>query len=345
MFRFSALTLACVLTAMIALCSPAAATPTDNDRVLAMISALEARVTALENQNREYRRDAEQARAQAKVANDKLLKLTNPAPLARPVPADAMASYQVPERTSDWSGGYWGVSAGGAVSRSHVNQAEQLLILQPSGAFPFTINGQNMASSSGPSHGSGGIIDVFGGWNAQVASHFLLGGQLEATVSDIDFSSTGTRAYTYFNAAGATGQTGGSEFRPQVENRWMASALLRGGVLLDDKILVYGIGGWTIGQFEARNLTDNSFDQLPERFVANGGTAGGGIERKVDGHWSIRAEYRYTDFGRRSTRDQFTFQTAGVGFSGTQAYVRQGQFDQSMQVGRVGVAYALNPTR
>ena len=29
-----------------------------------------------------------------------------------------------------------------------------------------------------------------------------------------------------------------------------------------------------------------------------GWTAGGGVEYAIDNNWSVRAEYRYTDFGR-----------------------------------------------
>ena len=130
---------------------------------------------------------------------------------------------------------------------------------------------------------------------------------LEATVSDLNFNSAGTRTYTYFNGSGPTGQTAVSDFRPQVSSNWMASALLRAGFLVDDKTLIYGIGGLTLAQFQGRNLADNSFYQLDETFMASGWTAGAGIERKLDSHWSVRGEYRYTNFGNHSSNGQFNF--------------------------------------
>ena len=75
-------------------------------------------------------------------------------------------------------------------------------------------------------------------------SNFIVGGQLEATAAALNFSSSGSKAYVYFDANGSTGSTANGDFRPQVASRWMASALLRAGVLLNDQTLIYGIGGW-----------------------------------------------------------------------------------------------------
>jgi opacity protein-like surface antigen len=122
----------------------------------------------------------------------------------------------------------------------------------------------------------------------------------------------------------------------------MATALLRAGILLNDETLLYGGGGWTLAHVEARNLTDNPFFQPVETFLADGWTAGVGVERKLASNWSIRAEYRYTNFGTARTNDHFVFQSSA---GGTQTYQRQTQYDQSMQSGRVGIAYAFNPFR
>jgi opacity protein-like surface antigen len=110
------------------------------------------------------------------------------------------------------------------------------------------------------SRGGGGVvIDVFAGWNEQLSSSLVIGAQLEASAANLNFSSAGTRTYAYFDTSGPTGQTAVGDFRPQVASRWMATALLRAGVLLNDQTLVYGLGGWSLAQFEARNLSDNSF--------------------------------------------------------------------------------------
>ena len=98
-------------------------------------------------------------------------------------------------------------------------------------------------------------------------------------------------------------------------------------------------------QFEARNLTDNPFYEPVETFWANGWTAGAGIERQIDLNWSVRAEYRYTVLGTVRTSDHFNNQIVGPTTGILQSSQRQTQFDQSMQSGRIGFAYAFNPLR
>jgi opacity protein-like surface antigen len=44
------------------------------------------------------------------------------------------------------------------------------------------------------------------------------------------------------------------------------------------------------------------FFQPEEQFWANGATFGGGLEKKVDENWTVRAEYRYTNFADTEIR-------------------------------------------
>lgn len=206
--------------------------------------------------------------------------------------------------------------------------------------LPPNFSGFDSASTSGPARGGGAMLDLFVGWNTELSKSFVVGGQLEVTASNLNFSSSGTKSYTYFDGNGPTGATATGDFRPQVTSRWMASALIRAGFLVDERTLFYGLGGWTLAQFENHNVTDNPFYQPQETFMANGWAAGAGIERKLDSHWSVRAEYRYTHFGAQHTADNFLFQT---NFATTQSYKRGTQYDQSMQAGRIGIAYAFNP--
>jgi outer membrane immunogenic protein len=319
---------------------------TDNDQFLTMLQKLEARVEALEAKNAEYRNEIVEARQQAKAATEKLRLVSSSASTAR----NSYASYSVKadhplmDEAPVWSGAYWGASTGGAVTRSRVTSTEQAFQSFPTNASPFNIQGENSVGSSGPGNHGGAVIDVFAGWNFQVSPKFVVGGQLEATVSDLNFNSAGTKTDTSFDGTGPNGQTAIEDFRPQVSSNWMASALLRAGFLADDKTLIYGIGGLTLAQFQANNLSDTSFigSQFDESFMAAGWTAGAGIERKLDSHWSIRGEYRYTNFDSHSSNGQISFVS---NFPETQSLQRQVQFNQSMQVGRIGVAYALGIPR
>lgn len=75
-------------------------------------------------------------------------------------------------------------------------------------------------------------------------------------------------------------------------------------MLLDDNTLLYGLGGWTFGRFEAHNVANNPFYQPNETFWANGPTGGVGIERKLYSNWRVGGEYRYTRFDGAGAQDQ-----------------------------------------
>jgi outer membrane immunogenic protein len=346
MFKRSGLKL-CSLTAgalaAVILCNGAAsASPPEDGRILEKLAALEARISALETENREYKRQAAEAHAQDRKSTDKLLRMSNAAVPNTATPTQIYKSQPPSQAEVSWTGAFWGVSAGGGATHSRVTSTEHITESFPTNPPPFTISGMDTLGTSGPGNATGAMIDLFAGWNTQI-SNVVVGAQLEATAANLNFSSTGTKQYTYFDGNGPTGQTATDDFRPQVVSQWMATALLRAGVLLNDHTLVYGIGGWTLAQFEARNVTDNPFYQPVETFLANGWTAGTGIERKLDSNWSVRAEYRYTSFGTARTDDHFTFQSSAP--SSTQTYQRQTQYDQSMQTGRIGFVYAFNPMR
>ncbi|MDE5454217.1 outer membrane beta-barrel protein [Bradyrhizobium sp. CSA112] len=307
------------------------------ERLLGKLAALEARVAALETKNREYKRELEQARTQRRTEALKNVGLANAAMPARDLTPNQLT--QTGNETG-WTGFFWGAAAGGAATKSSTTSSERAAQIFPGNPPPFDLNGFNTSSLSGPTSNVGGFVDVFAGGDFQLA-RLVFGGQIEATASDLNFNSSGIRSYAYFSSAGPTGVTATGDYRPQVTSRWMASALLRAGILVDDLTLLYGIGGWTVAQFEARNLTDNPFYQPNESFWASGPTAGVGIERKLDSNWRVRAEYRYTRFDTAHTQDRFAF----VSGPNSQTYSRSTQFDQSMQSGRIGFAYSFNPLK
>jgi outer membrane immunogenic protein len=71
-----------------------------------------------------------------------------------------------------------------------------------------------------------------------------------------------------------------------------------------DRALIYATGGVAFGGFNT-NVSLNSFDAAGVPFFVSasrsntrtGWTVGGGIEYAITNNWSIRAEYRFTDFG------------------------------------------------
>ncbi len=62
-----------------------------------------------------------------------------------------------------------------------------------------------------------------------------------------------------------------------------------------DRALIYGTGGVAFANFKNSYSMPGFVDTLNTGRV--GWTVGGGIEYAIDNNWSIRAEYRYTDYG------------------------------------------------
>lgn len=307
----------------------------ESSAVLEKLAALESRVASLERKNQEYKRQLDQAHSQLRAEPVTDVRQANAA-----FPVKGVVSAATPAAQTSWTGAFWGGSVGGAATKASTRSDERTTQGNTASVPPFDLFGFNSLDLSGTAKNGGGFIDLFAGGDVQV-SRLVIGGQLEATVADLNFSSSGTRSLTYFNSAGPTGATATGDYRPQVTAHWMASALLRAGVLLDENTLLYGLGGWTFAQFEARNLTDNPFYQPNETFWASGPTGGVGIERRLDANWRVRAEYRYTSFDAARTQDRFNW----VSGTATQTYARATQYDQSMQSARIGFAYAFNPLR
>ena len=100
-----------------------------------------------------------------------------------------------------------------------------------------------------------------------------------------------------------------------------------------DRLLVYGTGGLAIGQFSSQ-LTLAGVDLIGPFFTSTGEhsttrtgwTVGGGLEYALNTHWSLRSEYRYSDFGY--LRDDFSVPVDGFQLSASR-HVAQNQ----LQVG------------
>ncbi|MGB7699073.1 MAG: outer membrane protein [Methylovirgula sp.] len=65
-----------------------------------------------------------------------------------------------------------------------------------------------------------------------------------------------------------------------------------------DRVLFYGTGGVAFASIQS-GFSDSLGPATASSTVDRvGWTAGGGIEYAIDNNWSLRAEYRYSDFGR-----------------------------------------------
>jgi outer membrane immunogenic protein len=243
-----------------------------------------------------------------------------------------------PQRAT-WSGLYWGASFGGGITEGSTVSLETFTYSSPTNPPPFNVQGISTTAESGPKRGMGASADLFLGANATFG-RFVAGIQLEGSLTELTFGSSGTRAYTYFDANGPTGQTALGQYQPHVHARWMVSAFARGGWLIDPTTLAYGLVGWTGAQFDYQNVTDNLFFQPGERFWANGITVGGGLERRLGHNWTLRGEYRYTHFPDVSVSNNFVWSALGP-FVATQSNTIQTRFENDMHMLRVGLSYLL----
>jgi outer membrane immunogenic protein len=76
-----------------------------------------------------------------------------------------------------------------------------------------------------------------------------------------------------------------------------------------DRVLLYGTGGVAFGGFRASLNTPFGFSQRNSTRI--GWTVGGGIEYALTNNWSLRAEYRYTQFGHSTIFASNAFAAVG----------------------------------
>src|ERR1700761_5425181 len=97
---------AAYIIAVIGLSSGGASAQTADDRILAKLAALEARVATLETENREYKREVEQTRASARGKAETRIRESNAA-----IPSSATVASVYPGIPSaptmpNWTGAY-----------------------------------------------------------------------------------------------------------------------------------------------------------------------------------------------------------------------------------------------
>ncbi len=139
--------------------------------------------------------------------------------------------------------------------------------------------------STEPSYNNSGVVGGGHlGYNLQLGqfgfSQFVVG--VEGDVEGTSYSGSGV------DTTGLLSSTTGIDIEASIRGRvgWAW-----------DRVLFYGTGG---GAYASINNTlgpvglPSTFSQTTGRF---GWTAGGGVEYAIDPNWSVRVEYRYTDYG------------------------------------------------
>ena len=176
-------------------------------------------------------------------------------------------------------------------------------------ATPGGLAGQsNLGSSAiivgGGNNSNGDAIGVIGGahlgYNQQFDKWVVgLEGSVDPTLMSRNFLVSVPNS-----AADPTGALGiGATATGSIWSTIQGSVRARAGYALD-RMLFYGTGGVAVGAFGSNfqvygnDLTLAPFYAADMRSSTRAGwTVGGGVEYAVNPHWSVRGEYRYTDFG------------------------------------------------
>jgi len=175
-----------------------------------------------------------------------------------PVVEPEIEAAPAPAPAFNWTGAYAGLGVGVTNYRDRVS-------FNPS----VTVDGAGVG------------IFGFAGYNFQLDNNFVVG--LEGDIAYNQGTVTGT-----FEDDVLRDIPPGTEIETRL--RTSGSLRLRAGYAMD-RTLIYGTGGIAMGRYRA-NVGPNEFSE-----TRTGWTIGAGLEQALQGGWTIRAEYRYTDFG------------------------------------------------
>jgi len=250
-----------------------------------------------------------------------------------PLPPSSLPTFAAPG-ASDWSGFYVGgaLAARRSAGKSSLSGVSYALPALGTG-FNGSANGANnprtsqvntLSALSGKSGGNTFGGTLFGGYNVQVDS-FVYGVEADATYS-LDRSKARSASLgidgQYNNIDQDTNEEGdtvsgiGSLGISQTSRmRFDGSLRARVGVVAAPSLLVFATGGVAVGRFENKTgmsgaiafrsdngallqATHNVSSSSSSNKIRLGWTVGAGADYKLTESWTMRAEYRYTSFGK-----------------------------------------------
>ncbi|MGH6837859.1 MAG: outer membrane protein [Methylocella sp.] len=202
----------------------------------------------------------------------------------------AMAADLAPPPVFTWTGVY----LGGQVGYAWGTDNESL----------FANNATKFFSGTLDSNPQGVIGGAHAGYNLQI-NQWVLG--LEGSVDGTSLTKTVAPTFSgNIPAVTSISEESSSDIQGSVRGRL--------GVAFD-RVLLYATGGVAFGGFNTNFANGSKLAFLPVGATSSfsntrvGWTVGGGIEYALTNNWLVRAEYRYTDFGRFADapfKDSFT---------------------------------------
>jgi outer membrane immunogenic protein len=160
----------------------------------------------------------------------------------------------------------------------------------------LSVSGEAEAAFSGSQNLSSFLAGGFAGYDHQIGS-MVVG--IEADANARIGSKTGTAPFSWYSGP-VTWKS---------ESEWDASLRLRIGWLATSQTLIYATGGvaWANYKF---HLSDAE-GLLSENKIRTGWTVGGGIQQVLTKNISLRAEYRYSDYGSKSGTFNYDYGKGG----------------------------------
>jgi outer membrane immunogenic protein len=259
---------------------------------------------------------------------------------AADLPAAAPVYTKAPPRAVySWTGFYVGGNAGGAWGTF---DATTTTSIAPVGTFSYFVTtdpGQIAAAGAQNIRSTGFTGGFEAGYNFQ-ASNWVFG--LEGDIESFHLSGGTTSGPIVYLSVPSTTFTVNSN----ASTSWLATARGRVGFAADNW-LFFATGGAAFTDLHGNFAFTDTFSAASESSsfsnTETGYTVGGGIEVGFWGHWSLKAEYLYVDFGQISavSTNLITGQNAGFAFHGG-AYPENPfthSFDLKANIARLGLNY------
>lgn len=238
------------------------------------------------------------------IAADLPSRVAPPPPAPTVPPAAARSVSALP--TFAWSGFYAGVHGGYAFG------AEDGQLTETTSATPAVVSSFDRSVKP---------RGVLGG--AHVGYNFHSGSYVYGLEADAEYAKVDD------SLSWETSTTATTVGRFGVEQDFRGSLRARFGLAYDG-ILLYVTGGAAAARVEAAYAAAGS---VSKRNVLIGWTAGAGVEYALWSNWSVRAEYRYTNFGDQTIG--FAGTTVATGNTSTYSW----NADQTEHAVRAGLTY------
>jgi outer membrane immunogenic protein len=229
----------------------------------------------------------------------------------------------------NWSGLYLGAHAGYATGDATAD------LSHTTGAIIY----------SDPFPAGAGALDVSEGWlgGLQIGANHQRGGlvfgiETDASWTDLDASGTFTTVKT-----GPCAPNSCTKWDIDTSVEAMGTIRGRLGILITPRTLIYGTGGLAWAFTDTDQVSHHNGPTFPDAGGVVSGdsrhigwTAGGGIELKVGGGWSIKGEYLYIDLGEADYHLQGT-----VNPKSKTPWAESFTEDLQLHTARVGLNYQL----